>query len=115
MIPPDDLRSPELTEGWRRSVAMLQPGAPALNREDALAVLDRLVELLREQRPLMPGDLMTSAEVSAETGVPKRTLDQWRYLGEGPPYVKLGRHVRYRRGDVDRWLDESTITPNNAA
>lgn len=40
--------------------------------------------------------------------VPRRTLGQWRYRGLGPPYAKIGRHVVYRREDVDRWLAEHT-------
>ena len=48
--------------------------------------------------------------------VPLRTLDQWRYLGKGPRFIKVGRHVRYRRDDVDRWLDQQASgTPDAAA
>lgn len=32
------------------------------------------------------------------------TLAKWRYLGEGPPYVKLGRRVVYRRETLERYL-----------
>ena len=40
----------ELIENRRRSVAMLPAGAPALNRDEALELLDQLVEALRELR-----------------------------------------------------------------
>lgn len=33
-------------------------------------------------------------------------LRNLRYKGEGPPAVKVGGLVRYRKADVDRWLDE---------
>jgi len=36
--------------------------------------------------------------------VPRRTFGQWRYRGLGPRFVKLGRHVAYRKVDVDEWL-----------
>ena len=29
-----------------------------------------------------------------------RTLERWRWLGEGPSYTKLGRRVVYRMTDV---------------
>ncbi|WP_156402419.1 helix-turn-helix domain-containing protein [Caulobacter sp. Root1472] len=29
-----------------------------------------------------------------------RTLEQWRLLGKGPKYSKLGRSVRYRFDDL---------------
>lgn len=45
-------------------------------------------------------------------GLPPRTLEQWRYLGRGPAFVKLGdRHVRYRKSDVDAWLAANTRVP----
>lgn len=47
-----------------------------------------------------------TAGASAKTGVPARTLDQWRYLGIGPPYYKLGRRVRYSLAELDTWLAE---------
>jgi hypothetical protein len=47
-----DLPIPELVENRRRSIAMLPPGAPALNRDEALEVLRQLGEALREVRDL---------------------------------------------------------------
>jgi hypothetical protein len=43
---------PELVENRRRSIAMLTPGAPALSRDEALEVLQQLVDALREIREL---------------------------------------------------------------
>jgi hypothetical protein len=50
-----DLPIPELIENRRRSIAMLPPGAPALNRDEALEVLTQLAEALREMRDLRRG------------------------------------------------------------
>jgi hypothetical protein len=36
------------------------------------------------------------------------TLAQWRFHGKGPRFVKVGRNVRYRTGDVKAWLDAQT-------
>jgi hypothetical protein len=47
-----DLPIPELVANRRRSVAMLAPGAPALNRGEALRVLEQLERALREVRDL---------------------------------------------------------------
>lgn len=30
-----------------------------------------------------------------------------RWAGEGPRYIKLGRHVRYRADDVFAWIEEN--------
>lgn len=51
-------------------------------------------------------DLMKPADVADMLGVPVGTLYQWRYRSEGPPSMKVGRHVRYRRSAVEDWLDK---------
>jgi hypothetical protein len=47
-----DLPIPELIENRRRSIAMLPSGAPALNRDEALELLDQLKAALLEVRRL---------------------------------------------------------------
>ncbi|MGW2566901.1 helix-turn-helix transcriptional regulator [Streptomyces sp. NPDC001537] len=51
--------------------------------------------------------LAAPEEVADFLGLPIATLAQWRYLGKGPRSIKVGRHVRYRWADVERWLDEN--------
>ena len=50
-------------------------------------------------------DLMTPLDVSRYLGVPPGTLANWRYLGRGPAFLRVGRHVRYRDADVTAWVD----------
>jgi excisionase family DNA binding protein len=50
--------------------------------------------------------LLKPDEVAAFLGVPKATLYAWRYRREGPPAVRVGRHLRYRWSDLDRWLED---------
>lgn len=52
--------------------------------------------------------LADASEVSEFLGIPITTLAQWRYLRRGPRSIKVGRHVRYRWADVERWLDEQS-------
>jgi hypothetical protein len=47
-----DVPIPELVENQRRSIAMLPVGAPALNRDEALELLDQLKAALHEARRL---------------------------------------------------------------
>ena len=51
-------------------------------------------------------DLMTPIDVSEYLGIPAGTLANWRYLGRGPAFLRVGRHVRYRAVDVTAWVDE---------
>lgn len=55
---------------------------------------------------MMDRALGKPAEVAQYLGVPERTLAQWRYLRKGPAYINVGRYVRYRWSEVERWLDE---------
>ena len=34
-------------------------------------------------------------------GISARTLERWRWLGQGPAYLKLGGRVAYRHEDVE--------------
>jgi len=49
-------------------------------------------------------ELFDIKEVAQRLRVPVGTLRYWRYLGSGPRSFRMGRHVRYWRSDVQRWL-----------
>ena len=49
--------------------------------------------------------LMTVPELAEYLGVPVGTLYAWRTNGAGPRGLKVGRHIRYRREDVESWLE----------
>jgi excisionase family DNA binding protein len=51
-------------------------------------------------------DVLTATEAAAYLQVPVETLRRWRSLGIGPKFIKAGRHVRYRKVSLDRWLEE---------
>ncbi len=42
---------------------------------------------------------------------PPGTLQQWRYLGQGPAYFKIGRSVRYSRSDLRTFRDAHRVEP----
>ncbi|MFF0243970.1 helix-turn-helix transcriptional regulator [Streptosporangium sandarakinum] len=53
----------------------------------------------------MEHDLLRRRDVAHICGVGVRTLERWAKQGIGPQPLKMGpRLVRYRRGDVERWL-----------
>ena len=49
--------------------------------------------------------LMSSQAVARYLDVPIQTLYAWATNGTGPPSFVVGRHRRYRREDVDAWLE----------
>jgi excisionase family DNA binding protein len=48
--------------------------------------------------------LWTPQALSSYLGIPVATLYQWRQRSEGPPAVRLGKHLRYRPEAVREWL-----------
>jgi hypothetical protein len=55
-------------------------------------------------------EILNTAQVSAQTGVPIGTLRYWRHAGQGPASFCLGRRVVYRKGEVERWITEQEAT-----
>ncbi len=51
-------------------------------------------------------EVMTTEQVADYLQVRPRTVERWCYTGDGPTFVKVGRHRRFRRADVDAWLEE---------
>lgn len=60
----------------------------------------------------MSGDeLLTTPEVAEWLRIPVATLRTWRTRGAPGiplPAIKVGAHVRYRRSDVEAWLEANT-------
>jgi excisionase family DNA binding protein len=49
-------------------------------------------------------EYLTEAEVAELLKVSVGTVRRWRREGIGPPVLWAGGRPRYRRGDVDAWL-----------
>ena len=39
-------------------------------------------------------------------GISHRTLERWRWIGEGPAYLKIGGRVVYRLADIEAYERE---------
>lgn len=64
---------------------------------------EKLADLLAARLRVMP-EWLSPADAATYCGIPEKTLEQYRSQGTGPAYSKVGRHVRYRRCDIDLWL-----------
>lgn len=38
------------------------------------------------------------------------SIQKWRLTGKGPKYIKNPKLVRYRVGDVRKWIDQNSVT-----
>lgn len=63
----------------------------------------------------MTNDVLTTAEAARYVRLGKPTLERFRLTGEGPCYAKLGGAVRYRRADLDLWLESRLVASTSAA
>ena len=56
--------------------------------------------------------ILTIDQAAAYLAIPKTTLYTWRTrrAGFGPRALKLGGCLRYRRADLDSWVDEHVET-----
>jgi excisionase family DNA binding protein len=57
-------------------------------------------------------DLMTVSQAAEYLNVPERFVRRIRYEGRIPA-VKLGKHLRFKREDLDRFIEDSTEIPRD--
>jgi hypothetical protein len=63
-----------------------------------IAMPDKVAESVR--------DLLSETQAAELLQVAPGTLSVWRCTGRyALPFVKIGARVRYRRGDLQAWLD----------
>ncbi len=58
---------------------------------------------------------INEAQAAEFLGVSVRTLQAWRVRGGGPPYVKIGRAVRYQRRALVTFQEQHTVTSTTEA
>jgi predicted DNA-binding transcriptional regulator AlpA len=62
---------------------------------------------LQEHEPSVEGDertVLPTEHAAAYLGLSPKTLETLRTRCGGPPFLKLGRRVVYRKADLDTWL-----------
>lgn len=100
-------------------VSSTESGSPSYDTTVAIvrSALGRIIDDLKVIRaqlacpPKAPAEeppeaLLRIEQVASRTGVAVSTLRHWRQAGTGPPFVRIGRRVIYRAGDVDAWIED---------
>ncbi len=49
--------------------------------------------------------LVSAQELAEYLAVPVATIYAWRYRRQGPPGLRVGKHLRYRSIDVNEWIE----------
>ena len=57
-------------------------------------------------------ELMTAQQVARLLGVSTETLRKWRARRMCLPYVRVGRHIRYKAADVAAFVERGTVMPD---
>lgn len=57
----------------------------------------------------MTTDILNTKEAARYVRLGKPTLERFRISGGGPRYCKLGGAVRYRRVDLDAWIESRLV------
>jgi predicted DNA-binding transcriptional regulator AlpA len=65
-------------------------------------------------KPSAVPQLLTQDQLSEMFQISVRTLEDWRLIGSGPPYIKLGRLVRYSADAVSLWLSDHRVDGKNS-
>jgi excisionase family DNA binding protein len=60
-------------------------------------------------------ELLTPRQLAELVGVPVGTIYRWNWTGTGPARCRVGKHVRYRRADVEQWLASRVDEPATRA
>jgi hypothetical protein len=57
---------------------------------------------------------LNQVELSRRWSLSPRTLERWRWLGQGPAYLKIGGRVVYRIADIEAY-EAAQVHAFNAA
>lgn len=58
-----------------------------------------------ERNKEVTSKMLSVRELAELLQVPAATIYRWRSRGEGPRGYRIGKHVRFRRVDVEAWLE----------
>ena len=59
-------------------------------------------------------NMFRTKEAAGYIGLRKCTLEAWRVRGGGPVFLKLGKAVRYRKEDLDAFINSRLRTSTSA-
>lgn len=70
---------------------------------------DGLMLATQASATFIDNQLLSTEQLSEYLNVPTATIRDWCYKRK-IPFVKVGRHVRFRPSDVEKWLSERKVS-----
>jgi predicted DNA-binding transcriptional regulator AlpA len=73
----------------------------------SLAEIERTVRTVLSEYVLPANEYLTTQQAAKYVGLSEEYLEIARHKkdGSGPEYIKLPKVVRYRRADLDKWME----------
>lgn len=62
-----------------------------------------------------PDELLNQSKAAKILGTTEKFLEARRTRGGGIPFIRVGRLVRYRKSDVDAWLESRRVHSTSEA
>jgi len=60
----------------------------------------------KADKPGLLNDWINREDLAGQLSVTTDTLARWATQGSGPPRIRIGRRVLYRRSSVEKWLSK---------
>ncbi len=60
-------------------------------------------DFANKEKAKMTETCLNQIDLARRWRISPRTLERWRWLGEGPRYLKLGGRVLYRAADIEAY------------
>jgi hypothetical protein len=57
--------------------------------------------------------IFSEKQAAKEIGVQPVTLTKWRYLGRGPKFLRLHGKIRYRKADLEAYVESCVVDPRD--
>ena len=58
--------------------------------------------------------LLSVEDLADYLDVPVATIYAWRHRRQGPPGFRVGRHLRFRSSDIERWIEDRIAQTRHA-
>lgn len=52
-------------------------------------------------------------EAAELLGIKEQTLASWAHCRRGPAFIKVGRSVRYKLADLEKYVSDARVTTND--
>jgi hypothetical protein len=62
-----------------------------------------------------PPPILTTHQAAIFLNLKPATLEQWRWTGRGPRFIKIGRSCRYRISDLEAFLESRVFNSTTEA